>query len=873
MVSNSKHQHTALTSARKSLILHGLVILSGVSALAYQVLWMRQLGLLFGNTAHAAATTLSVFFLGLSAGSYYWGRRSQTVAPTLRTYARLEVGIAVTALMVFATRPLFAWMLPSLYPWMDSPGAAIAIKGAFALLMIFPPTFFMGGTIPILGGVLIRQQEDFGNIAARLYGLNTIGAALGVLLSAFWLVPLFGFTATCGMAIGLNLLIAFLAYRIDSATARSEPPSEKASKTSRKAGPRLLSEKVILGLCFVSGFGMLGLEVLWTRLLAQIHENSVYSFSMVLIVVLICLAGGALAASRLAKTSLDPMGGLALLLVLGGTAITFFPNLIMTVSDDLQMLNASQSFTEYMRHMMMTAFATIGPSCFLLGMVFPYLMKNQEGRVRMPARTLGTMSAVNTVGGILGALVCGFVALQTLGLWRSFQAIATLYLLVALVLPSGRSSLVTACRAAAVFILVIGWIGIDPSSMPQTGRPDGQQRNRLVESWQSSGCTVSVQESPEGDRYITINSSYNLGSTAALSSQSNQARIPMFIHGNAKRIFFLGLGTGMTAGAVLDREQFPEVESVVACELVEEVVLAARKYMTDDGRGGTYNNGLFTDPRVRIRVEDGRHRLMASPETFDIINADLFLPYRNGAGSLYSRDHFEVVRRRLAPGGIFVQWLPMYQLTKDEFGVITRTMLDSFDQVTLWWNNIIPGVESMALVGHVTPVGLPIEDRDSLQAAFMRLPNGSLADPFGLPVILDVPSLPFFYCANMTARAAQFDGYPINTDDRPVIEYASPINLSKGSFGKPSALVAPNLIALLASLQTDTPPIPDPILQALPEHRRELPLAATALHKALVYRRLGNEEEAMAQWESFSDTFDRYHQGEQTRSPPTSPTP
>ena len=854
----------------QSLLLHALVILSGVSALAYQILWMRQLGLLFGNTAHAAATTLTVFFLGLSAGSLYWGRRSQTNAPTLRTYALLETGIAVTALLVFATRPLFAWLLPAVYPAMESPAAAIAIKGSFALLMIFPPTFFMGGTIPVLGGVVIQQQTQFGNIAARLYGLNTIGAALGVLLSAFWLVPVLGFTLTCVLAIGLNLLIAVLAFKIDTgasqplqAAARRSPESSEGTK------PALLPEKVILGLCFLSGFAMLGLEVLWTRLLAQVHENSVYSFALVLIVVLVCLAVGALASSRLARTSLDPMHGLAGLLLLGGTAVTFFPNLMMAVSDDLQMMNAVGSFSEYVEQMLKTAFATIGPSCFLLGMVFPYLMKNQEARVELPARTIGTMSALNTIGGILGAIVCGFVLLQALGLWKGFQAIATLYLLAVLILPSGKSLFVTGCRVAAALILMVGWLGIYSSALPQTGRPDGQERNRLLESWQSSDCTVTVHENADGNRYISVNSHYNLGSTGARFTQNNQGRIPMFMHGNAKRIFFLGLGTGMSAGAVLDREQFPEVESVLACELVEEVVLAARKYMTDDGRGRDYTNGLFDDPRATIRVEDGRHRLMASPDTYDVINADLFLPYRNGAGSLYSRDHFDIVRQRLAPGGIFVQWLPMYQLTDHEFGVIARTMLESFDQVTLWWNNIIPGSESMALVGHVTPVSIPVENRDSLQTVTMPLPDGSTGDPFGLPVILDEPSLPFYYCANITALAEQFTDYPINTDDRPVIEYASPLNLSKGSYNNPTALVAFNLINLLAKLQDkhDT----DPILQTIPEHRRTLPLAATALHEAFVYRRLGEEQKALTLWHKFANTYERFWQTESNQTAQSAP--
>ncbi len=179
----------------------GLVFLSGFAALIYQVLWMKQIGLLFGNTSHAASATLASFFAGLAAGSWFLGRRVSITSNPMRIYAWLEAGIAVTALLYFGILAIYQAIYPAIYQSFGSGGLLLPIKFGLSLLLVFPPAFCMGGTIPVIGQYMVRERHDFGRTSALMYGINTLGAAIGAALAGFYLPLWLGFNATCGLAI------------------------------------------------------------------------------------------------------------------------------------------------------------------------------------------------------------------------------------------------------------------------------------------------------------------------------------------------------------------------------------------------------------------------------------------------------------------------------------------------------------------------------------------------------------------------------------------------------------------------------------------------------------------------------------------------
>lgn len=825
-----------------------LVFLSGFTGLVYEVLWMKQLGLLFGNTAHAAAATLAAFFAGLAAGSWFWGRRCAAMKTPLRAYAWMEVGIAVTALLYFVILRCYYGIYPALYQGVDSAALMLVVKFGLALLLVFPPAFCMGGTIPVMGHFLVRTSSAFGTTAARLYGVNTLGAALGACLAGFFFPLWFGFRVTCLGAMAVTGAVAVTAFVLSR-----RAPAVKGGKVEREndspaSAKRAGGRWALVLVCFLSGFGVLALEVLWMRMFAQVLENSVYTFAAILVIVLVCLAVGAFISSRLARLQVSPVYVLALLVLVSGIAVSLTPFVFVRLTDSLQILVSKGSWFEYLSLIFRKGFLTIGPPALVLGTVFPYLMKTEEKYTRSVGRSLGHLAAINTAGAILGSLLCGFLFLEALGMWRTMQVIAVIYLVTALILPLTWGGGSIALKTVAGILLLMQLSALNPAKLPINSVDTLRPHQQILETWEGSDCTVAVARDRHG-LSIKINSHYGLGSTGAMMQQKLQADIPLMIRPGTESIFFLGTGTGVTAGSALD-PQFPNVKRVVTCELVPEVITAARKYMTNvDGFDCT--GGLFSDPRATVLVEDGRHYLMASGETFDMVNADLFVPFRSGAGSLYSKEHFECVKQRLTPGGIFVQWLPLYQVTENEFSIIARTMLEVFEQVSLWRSTFQPGEEVVALVGHPDASPLPAcaldsrEDKQTAIAGKDRRDLGRLQLPFNVQTIL------FFYCGNVTAAKELFAGYQVNSDDKPFIEYMAPRTYRNKTDTAVPWFVGPRLARLVEEIQRRCPADSDPLLANRKPANRRLPGAGVAFHRARLWQIIGDDEACREAWERF----------------------
>ncbi len=822
-----------------------MVLLSGVAGLVYQVLWMKQLGLLFGNTAQAASATLAAFFVGLGVGSWWWGRKVSLNRNPLRLYAILEWGIAGSAVLFFGFLWCFEMIYPSLFAAMGTTGWMIAVKLLLSLLLVFPASFFMGGTVPAIGQVMVRKHERFGRTAAWLYGLNTLGAAVGVWAAAFVLMPNAGYKVTYGLTVALSAIVGVLAWK----ASRNEPPVEvedaKAEDSADEA-PALGARMALVGLCFFSGFVVLSLEVVWTRIFAQVHENSVYAFAIVLIVVLIGLAIGAGISSVVSRFVKKPMVALGVMVVIGGCLLLIGPSLMMHVTHDLEPFHSNEPWGEHVRRSFKMVVGGIGYIVIALGTVFPFLMKVAERGLKMPGRMLGRLLAINTAGAIVGALLCGFYFLPHWGMWGTMKLLTAAYLVMALLVPSGWSKATVLCRAAGVAALVLLFTVLDPSGLPVMGKVKGREYAKVLQVWEESDCTVAAVETKAGHRAIVVNASYALGSTAAYVDQANQSRIPLYLFPETESICYIGMGTGMSAGAALDF-RFPNVKRVLICELSPAVVEASEKWIPQHLLGG-----LFDDDRSTILAEDGRYYLSATRKRYDMINADLFLPYRRGAGSLYSVDHYRVVAERLNPGGMFVQWLPLYQLTEYEFGVIAKTMSEVFGEVTMWRNDFTPGQEKVALIGRMESAPLPVSPIQDQAAMRGALDGRKWWEVTPEQVLIEPGSMPFLYAGNITQAAALFDEYPVNTEDKPVIEYQTP-KLFRDVAEKDKVIwcVGPKLAKWVDRIFEASPIDEDPLWRGHPESTEHLVNAGVAFHKTMVSKSMRDRDEAEAQWEVF----------------------
>jgi spermidine synthase len=799
-----------------------LLFLSGFAALVYQVLWMRDLAVLFGNSAHAAAVTLAVFFGGIAAGAALFARVSPRIANPLRAYGFLELGIAASALLFFLLLDIYGWLYAPLYErFSDRIAILIAIKAALACGVLGVPTMFMGATLPAM-------VQHRGSQSAWLYGMNTAGATLGAFAAGFYLPPTLGFRGSYALAVTVNLIAGAIAIATSRTAVETQRPESqrlpvRAQRLRVSAAPAgegsSLSRADVTLLASASGALTIGLEVVWLRMFAQVLDHSVYGFSAVIVVALVAFALASMLVSVRAA-SVSSRGSIAIFLGLAALIVSGLPEQFIAWTDGLTQIQ-SDSWSEYIRQVFVLAAAFVGPAGLVSGLVFPALLRAVRSGAAAGA-DVGRLLFVNTAGAIVGSIGTTFVLLPLFGLWRTIAGIAVAYAVLAAAtalrshVPVGVRPCVLIMSAGAVLFAVTG------ASQPRI-RLDAARGETVRELWESSHGTVAVTEGKTG-LVLRMNNSYSLGGTVdRIERERIQAFLPIVLHPSPSRVFFLGLGTGITAGEAVRHP----LERIVVCELVPEVALAAKQYF------GPWIRGLGRDPRVDIRAEDGRQYLAASRDEFDVIVSDLFVPWHAGTGTLYTREHFETVRARLRHGGLFAQWLPLFQLNERDFEVIARTLSEVFPHVALWRGDFYANRPIVALVASVDPV--PI-DPARLVSNVERVVPGLSREAILAGV------LPFYGGNLGVARGVLGDG-AINTDEHPVIEYLSPTSQWSGRTGGTPWFVSMPLVQFYERLHAAAPIGTDPNLAALSTEERRFVEAGTFYYRAIV-ERLRDENEA-----------------------------
>ncbi len=806
------------TPPRRAAVIGVLVVCSGAAALIYQVLWVRQLGLLLGSTAQAAALAIAIFFAGLATGGAYWGRRATTVTSGLRGFGQLELAVAATALGHFLLLPVYHAMYPALYGAVGQrPGADLLLKVLVATLVLLPPSFLMGGTLPMVGQHLVRRRAELGRVGTRLYALNTAGSATGALAAGFVLPVLLGFRWAYLLAVGIDLVVGGVAIALARREAPGRVPAAPVTTVVGREvgadgpdrpslpprGGRPVPRWVAL-VAFSSGAATLAVEILWTRAFAQVLQNSVYTYALVLTTFLLALATGAAIANRLCRLA-RPRAETVLvaLLVASGIATATSPWVIHLATDGLAYVGADAGWSGYLVAVAVLAAVVMLVPATVFGTVLPFLLRTLESGRGAPGEAIGRLVAVNTAGAIVGSLAAGFVLLPTLGVWRSLVAVSAVYPAVLLILALRRVGV----RRRATAVLAATAVGAGIVAVPvefDAVRERPGVSERVLELREGVQANVAVVEAG-ANRSIRVNNYYTLGSTSAQHAERDQTLVPLLTHPTPPRsVFFLGLGTGITAGAALSLP----VERVVVCELLEDVVAAAEDHFR------LYTNGLFADPRASVTAEDGRTCLRRSDERYDVIVSDLFTPWKAGTGNLYTRDHYAAARQRLEPGGRYVQWVPLYQVSEFELGSIARTMDEVFDEVVAWRGDFFSERSVLALVG--SDGGQPLDLEAAVDNVRALQPEVDAAEAEA--------TLLRMYAGNVSA-GGHFARHPRNTDERPVIEYRAPRTHREARAGTTSLVVGEERERIYDELLAASPPGDDPFLSRVPAEAREQVLA------------------------------------------------
>ncbi len=639
---------------------------------------------ILGADAGTFTRVVAAFFLGLSAGAFFAARRP-TPRPW-RSVAIAEIATALLALALLSASPLLD-RLP------QSSGAARQLRWLLPLLLVAPPAFAMGTVVPWM----IRATKGAATIA--IYGVNTLGGIAGLALALLWALPTFGLTGACIAALSLNLLIALGAASLGRREVLIGHGDDAAPQSAgAQHTPRLLT------LSFASGFLVLGAEVLHQHQLAQLLISSHFSSALVLVLVLAALGIGALLAIPFA--GIAKRHALTAALAFAALACAAQPLALVVQRHGLYYIPFQQPLGSYA----WDAFRMGIPGCALLllpaALVFPLLLRRASGQ-RVDA---GLLLAVNGLGGWFGAECAERFLAPTFGLWWSMALIAGGYAACVL-LETGRARwwLVPALAAA------IAWSWKIDARLPFAGLSKGDM---LVKVAVGREGVVGVVRGEPDDWRILFNNNYTLGGSRAQFNQERQTLLPMLLHGEARRVATLGVATGSSlAGATLD----PAFESAEGIELSPLVLRFASEYFVP------FNRRVLADPRIRITLGDARITIAQRHGEFDVIEGDLFLPWRTGESRMFSREHFRSARAALRPGGLFCQWLPVYQLTRAQFDSIARTFREVFPEAWLLRGDFYEAMPIVALVG-----GRPLDSVDwgKVRAACDRTREANLTrDP------------------------------------------------------------------------------------------------------------------------------------------------
>lgn len=747
------------------------MFLSGAAALIYEIAWVRRLGDLLGQDLYAITTVLTVFFAGLGIGGWLFGTLADRWSGHIGLYVGLELVIAGSALLFDPALSLldgvYSSWAPAEWPWHVS----LAAKGVLSLLILAVPTLAMGGTLTAMSRHIITHHRDVAGLFGWLYGANTLGAAVGVLGATFAMIPVLGVGVTIRSAVALNVaaaLIALFAARKRVSIATSVESSATSAAPTLKRGDRWIP----LFVAFSTGFVSIGFELLWTRGLAMRFVSGVYSFAIILCAYLVCIAiGSALVRFLDRRGWVTPMT-CAAVLIAAGIAGTASPVALSTVaqSSDLYFNPDQQAgFVGLEWRQFVRAFFVMASTMVLFGMSLPILVRLATHDVKRLGASAGAIYLFNSAGAVMAPVAIGFVVMPSAGLNHSFVILGVGMTLVGTlaVLPWALGNWRRAVKPAAVILpiaMVVAAVAETFDVRAWRSHPEA----KLVAYLEGPAASIAVIDHPDRGRILQVNYGYTLGGSRGVFAQRRQGLLPLLVRTGAQRVLVLGLGTGSTAGAAY---QMPGV-AVDALEIIPGVF-----DMLDYYRIENFDITTLAENHDGLRLLnlDARHYVRATGNRYDVVIGDLFEPWRRGVGAMYTLEHFQAVQRLLTPDGSFWQWLPLYQLSDEGLRTVLRTFVRVFDHVDAWWLSLNAQHPAIALVG--SRHGYAVDE--ALMADRLQTPGlGELFMTSGF--LATAPILGSWVAERATLAEFAGDG-PVNTVDRPLIEFNAPRSLLRGS--------------------------------------------------------------------------------------------
>lgn len=761
---------------------------SGFCALVYQTTWLREFRLIFGGSTAATAAVLGVFMTGLGVGGIILGQRSETKTKPLAFYARLELFIAISAvlslLLIVAARHFYIALGGA--ATMGMFGATI-VRLVLSAIILGTPTFLMGGTLPAAVRAVVAREDISRRSVGVLYGVNTLGAVTGALAGTFYCFEHFGNRTTLLLAAVLNVVVALLAFRVSNSMTESPRDADRFSQPESEESEITAPPIFVLSSAALVGFAFLLMEMVWYRMLAPLFGGSTFCFGLILAVALfgIGLGGAAYAVFGLKRSASLHFFALTC------AAEAFFIALPYALGDRIALLAmllrplGTLGFHGHVIAWTSLCLIVVFPAAFVSGLQFPLLIALLGRGSKSVGSQTGTAYAWNTAGALIGSLAGGFGFIPLFsapGVWRMVVVVLAILSVVAALLALrerwnwARISAALATVALALCMLAargptafwrhseIGVGRLRRTDLPPNELHDLIVRMRGRNLWEADGIESSIALTKNGFSFI-VNGRSDGSAKIDAGTQIMSGLIGAALHPHPRKAMVVGLGTGSTGGWLA---AVPTIEKVDVVELEPVVFRVARDC-------APVNHAALNNPKLHVAIGDAREALLTAREKYDLIFSEPSNPYRAGVASLFTAEFYRSVDRCLAPGGFFLQWMQAYEVDERTVQIFYRTVGSVFANIESWQTES----GDVLLVASHEPIRY---DAEALRARLAEEPlkSGMLAawHTYGLEDFLSH----YLGNTNVARTLQQFQPGPLNTDDRMVMEFAfaRSVNLLNG---------------------------------------------------------------------------------------------
>ncbi len=748
--------------------IYTVFFISGAVGLAYQIVWARQLSLLLGVSIYAVSAVLVAFLGGLGLGSEIFGRLIDKGARCLRLYAGLEIALGVYVLLF----PFLLGLMEKVYLLLHSGNEGVSfylivLRLTLAIILLAVPTILMGGTLPALSRYMADSKKDAGSSVGKLYAVNTFGAMTGCVAAGFLMIELFGLSETLRIGAVINLLIGFFVWivlREKEGTPARVPDIKKDSGVAK--------DGMLVVLFGVSGFCALALEVLWTRVLVLLLNNTTYAFAMILTIFLMGIGAGSAVMARPRWKSVNGgrlfaffqvgIGFFAILSLAGLSHSSFIVETLNSLFGSGNIFVEMIPGGERLVPAILFSFFIVFPSTFLMGGGMPLIVKTISFRADKLGGEVGRLYAVNTLGCVLGSLFAGYFLIPMLGVHKSIVIISLIAVASGVYLLNARykkeSRVWNPAFAVIIIPLTLFILRSDVGYLLSVQKLDGGSTVLFYEEGPSAAVMVSSTPTDmsighKPVKRIWINGDPIAGVfREALQLERLQAHIPLLLHHGPKSGLVICFGTGSTAGAALAHG----LDDITVVDISPEVFRAG-SYFADG------NMSLLDNGKARLIEEDGRSFLLTSKRKFDFISSEPPPPSNAGVVSLYTKEYYLLHKDRLKKGGIVSQWIPLHHLSKVDFKMLVAAFLESFRYVDMWytkWDAI--------MIGSDDKIGIDVERiRERMEKPEIKASLEEIG-------VTNVYQLVSDYMMNKEQLKKFVDGVKPLYDDWPVVEFTSP---------------------------------------------------------------------------------------------------